>query len=436
MSQLDRIERLAKKAYSDQKTDLDRVNQILYLLDNPQNQYPVIHIAGTNGKGSTAAMLHSILQTAGYKSGLYTSPHFLSCNERIRINNHLITDTDLELCLAKVFSIPISTELSYFEILTVTAFCYFASKKIDFLVCETGLGGRLDATNAVKNKLVSIITSIDFDHTEILGDNLAKIAYEKAGIFLKGVPIVTNTGHAITDKILTKQSSLKNCPIFFYDRDFYSQKPTTNWQKLKQTFSYRGIDNNYSQIELAMLGEHQIMNATLALASIEIIKKQYPISNQSIYKGLKKASWSGRFEIRKLQYKDKSLTFILDGAHNAAGSIVLQKTLAASPYAKTNLVFIMNVLCNKDYQSICSNLSKLAKKVIILQLNNQRVLETNILHKEWQKYLPNSKIYIANNFMDVFKFLDNIDTSICVTGSLYVVAETLFFLKNAGLHAD
>lgn len=432
MSHLDTIKKLAKKKYSGQKIGLDRVSQVLHLLDNPQNQYPVIHIAGTNGKGSTAAIIHSILQTASYKSGLYTSPHFVSCKERIRINDQLISDTNLELCLAKVFSIPASAELSYFEIMTVTAFYYFANKKIDFLVCETGLGGRLDATNVVKNKLVSIITSIDFDHTEILGGNLAKIAYEKAGIFLQEVPIVTNTGHAVADKILQEQSSLKNCPIFFYGRDFFSQNPITNWQGLKQTFSYHGIDNNYPQIELTMLGEHQIINACLALASLEIIKKHYPLSDQSIYKGLKNASWSGRFEIQKLQYQDKSLTFVLDGAHNAAGSIALQKILVASPYAETNLVFVMNVLRDKDYQSICHNLSQLAKKVIILQIDNQRALETNILSKEWQKYLPLSKIHIANHFNEIFNFLDNQDISICVTGSLYVVAEALRFLKNFG----
>lgn len=406
---------------------------ILRLLGDPQNQYPVIHIAGTNGKGSTAAMLHSILQTAGFKSGLYTSPHLVSFNERIRINEEYISDSDLKICFSKVDAAIKDAgylELDYFGRITLAAFYYFALKKIDVLVCEVGLGGRLDATNVVENKLVSIITSIDLDHTDILGKDLENIAFEKAGIFKDKVPVIANTIYLNAKRVLERQSIALSCPVFFYGEAFFAKSIAVDWQAGTQTFSYCDIAGDCQNITLSMLGEHQIVNASLALAAIGIISskicnKKYIINQDVIFKGLQKAYWPGRFDIRNIRHNNRNIKFIIDGAHNVAGIKILTKTLRASPYAKNGLVFVINILEDKDYMEICKNLSGLAKKVVILKIANPRALQPQILRNECQKYLPAELIYIANNFTEIFNFLDPEENIVCVTGSLYLVADIL-----------
>lgn len=428
------LEALAKKEYTGQKPGLQRIRKTLAALGNPQDNFQAIHIAGTNGKGSTSAMLNSILVAAGLRVGFYTSPHFLDCRERIRINNTLITKKDLENTLKIIFATANAEQLTYFEILTVAAFQYFAEQKIDILICEVGLGGTFDATNSIKNKLLNVITSIDLDHMEFLGNNISKIAAEKAGIIESKVPTVVFTGHKDADEVIKNRCQEKNSPHYFSRRAFVARDLGIDWKNRKQLLDYRGIYSNHKNIKLNILGKHQISNASLALACSEILQKNYlyKISNQAIYDGLKNVSWPGRFEIRKLS--SPPATIILDGAHNAAGAKTLQKLLLSSPYPKKKLTLVINILQGKEYKKICKILRTVVDSVIILKLNSERALPQEILRHELAKYFPESKIWSIANFAELFKaeklkpLVKN--RVICVAGSLYAVGEAVRYFKK------
>lgn len=329
---------LASKEYTGAKLGLTRVRQALRELGNPHDRFPTIHIAGTNGKGSTAALLYNVLMAAGFRVGFYTSPHFLDYRERIRINEQLIPQRQLKQVLAATFSTSVGGELTYFEVLTVAAFKYFADAKIDVLVCEVGLGGRLDATNIIKKPLVSIITSIDYDHTEFLGNSLAAIAHEKAGIIKRGVPVVVNTGHRAADEVIKERCAKLKVRPYFLGKDFGCRKAgvAIDWKRKEQRFSYFGIKNNCVDVRLQLLGAHQVRNASLALAALELIgdklelilselcnefcsRRSRPavlaartktrggnvtvhhlgINEQTIRRGLQQARWAGRLDIRE-----------------------------------------------------------------------------------------------------------------------------------------
>jgi dihydrofolate synthase / folylpolyglutamate synthase len=430
MDELAKINALAKKEYVNQKPGLQRIRKVLVKVFNPQNSYPVVHIAGTNGKGSTATIVHSILVAAGYKVGLYTSPHFIDCRERIRINDKLISKPALQKYLAIIFAIPETAELTYFEILTVLAFKYFADNQVDIVVCEVGLGGRLDATNVVMNKLVSVITSIDYDHKEFLGNTLLAIAKEKAGIIKRGVPTVINSGHRSLDTEFSKICLAKKAPVYFLNKHFAGIYINTDWQNNQQVFTYQGIASNYKNLVLGLLGQHQVHNASLALACIEIIKKTFHIAEQAIVNGLQNAYWPGRFEVLQRSVAGMLRTIILDGAHNEAGIKVFKETFQASIYAKQQNVFIMSILKDKNYQQMCADLSVIAHKVIIFNVHPLRGLPNEALAEEWAKYLPDNKINVINKFSEFTKVITNSEKVICVTGSLYAISEAIKYVKS------
>ena len=403
------------------KFGLARIEAVLARLNNPAKQCRTIHIAGTNGKGSTAAILHSVLVAAGYKVGLYTSPHFLDVRERIKINDIVISEAAFERIGNTVLVIPESCELTYFEILTIVAFQYFAEEKVDFVVLETGLGGRLDATNVEQNKLLSVITSIDLDHTEVLGDDLEKITLEKAGIIKSRVPVVASTGHKICNLVIKKICLEQNAPYFLLGEKFFGKYLTTDWQVGFQTFSYNGIYNNYKELQLKLLGKHQIKNASLVVACVEILRRQYAasIADSAILQGLKTVTWPGRLEI----IHQFGRTVILDGAHNVAGINALVETLSDSPYANKKITFIFSVVREKDYPIMCQKLSVLAKRVIIFRASAERGVHEQELISKWSKYLPLQNIRTLTKFADLLQVLQPSDTVLCITGSLYGIAE-------------
>jgi dihydrofolate synthase / folylpolyglutamate synthase len=442
MNYIKQLDILAKKGYSrhqSHKPSLARIRKMLRALGNPELSFPVIHVAGTNGKGSTAAMLHSILVAAGYRVGLYTSPHFIDCRERIRINHELISASDFERALAAVFNQLMVGELTYFEILTAAAFVYFAKKKVDFVVCEVGLGGRFDATNAAKNKLLSVITSIDIDHAEILGKEIKTIAAEKAGIIQSKVPTVIYTGHKAADVIIAAKAKVARSPIYFLGRDFSAKDEKIDWRKRMQFFSYNGINAEYKNIAFNLLGKHQVRNASLALAAIEILRDKYDISDHAIFRGFKAVTWSGRFEIFDVAIKQRcgvqsrQIQVILDGAHNVAGAKALADLLLTSPYAK-HLTLVMSMLSDKDYRKTCRVLSEVAKEVVIFKANSSRALDPEILKREWSKYLSSKKIFVIDRFPQLFSLLRRNFNALCITGSLYAIADAIAYFKvDAGI---
>ena len=315
--------------------ELDRIRKIMELLGNPQNALKIIHVAGTNGKGSTCAIINQILFENGYKVGLYTSPHLIKYNERIKINNEPINDDTFYELVTEITDLAEKNGiyLTEFEILTAVMYKYFYDEKVDFAVVEVGLGGRYDATNCIKKPLISVITSISKDHTERLGSTTEKIAFEKGGIIKEGCPVVISKNNiglkTISDMAKDKLSKI-----------FYPKSANINFNK-KNIFEYDG--NNY---ELALLGKYQKDNASLALCTAELLGIT---DKNKIKKALKNVKWACRFEY----IKDKNI--ILDGCHNPDGAKVLKEALDYY-FPKQKRIFVYTSLKNKDYKSVQKNL--------------------------------------------------------------------------------
>ncbi len=342
---------------------------LLKKLGNPEKKLKCIHVAGTNGKGSVCAMLSSILANAGYKVGMYTSPHLKRFNERIRINSKLITGQDIAKYYLEVK--PYITNQTFFEITTSIAFLYFYNKKVDFAVLEVGLGGRLDSTNVIK-PLISIITNVGIEHTDYLGKDIKKIAYEKAGIIKKNIPVITAASGAALETI-KKISNKKNSKLII-----------TGQNKIKKYYNrknnYWSFDiNTCKNLKLDNLGgEFQIINAATAVAAIDTIKKNYSIkiNKKNIKNGLKKTKWPGRF-----QFTGKNI--LMDCAHNPDGFKLLAKELKNISYNK--LILVVGFSNDKDIKKISEIIKPKADRVIITKSGSERAAEPKIIKKYFNK---------------------------------------------------
>ena len=288
---------------------LDRMNQALALFDHPERQFLSFHIAGTNGKGSTAAMLHRILSQSGYRVALYTSPHLVSFTERIRVGDEEIAPNEVVALAQEIRNrtSAANVPLTFFEFVTVMAFIYFARRQIDVAVVEVGLGGRLDATNLVR-PVVSLISTISKDHEAYLGSDLLSIAREKGGIIKRGIPSVCGALPTEVAALLKDIADERAAPAYFLGRDFIFSL------KNEDRFDYRGLKWRLSDLDIALRGKHQKRNAALALAGLEIAAREFPVNESALRAGLRTVRWPGRFEI----LRDKP-TIVLDGAHNGEG---------------------------------------------------------------------------------------------------------------------
>ena len=311
--------------YAEEKFDLSRMNLLMNLLGNPQNHYDVIHVAGTKGKGSTCAIISSILTAQGYKVGFYSSPHMIDFRERIRINSRKIKTDEFVQQLDKMRkAIDKVKNISTFEISTALAFKYFLDKDVDIAVIEVGMGGRLDATNVV-NPVLSVITSISLDHTKILGETISEIAREKAGIIKPVIPVVIGKQENGAKEVLL-DAAKENTSLVIDVADEY------DWEQ--KTFSLEGQvftvsrcnkneqGENYGPFSLKLLGDHQIDNALNALAVMENLPDKYQVSRESLIKGFSEARWPGRFEVL-----ERNPLVIVDGAHNPDSFNKLAKTI-------------------------------------------------------------------------------------------------------------
>ena len=302
------------------KLGLQNIRRLLEKLGNPEKDLRVIHVAGTNGKGSVCSMLQSILTEAGYRTGLYTSPYIQSFNERIRIGNTMIPDEDLASITSEIKQAvdsmlqeghPHPTE---FEVVTAIGFQYFLREKVDVLILEVGLGGRGDSTNVIKKPLASVITPVDYDHMDQLGDSLEAIAGEKAGIIKQGCPVIVGKQDPKAMKVIKKTAEEKNAP-------YYSALPEKLiiHESLLQGQNFSVILNGvaYDQLRVALPGLHQVDNCLLVLKTLQVLQNSdmLQISDQALRSGLEKVRWMGRLEI--LQHNP---LFIIDGAHNIAGA--------------------------------------------------------------------------------------------------------------------
>lgn len=342
------------------KFGLDNIRRLTAAFDNPQRAFYSVHVAGTNGKGSTAAMIESVLRTAGLRTGLFTSPHLVSFTERIRINGAEATEEEIVSLAAEVREVAESIEdfcPTFFEVVTTMAFLHFRRRQVDWAVIETGLGGRLDATNILCPD-VSVITMIDYDHREFLGNTLAEIAGEKAGIIKQGRPVVSADQPEEALKVLRDRAAAAGSPLYVHRRDFFSENVSDDPEVPK--FNYQGLQR-YSDLTVPLAGLHQEVNASLAVRTAEIIQAGHPELCFDIPRGIGQVRWPGRLEMLSLDPP-----ILIDGAHNPHAAGVLAGHLRQLLKAKfKRIIAVLGVMGDKDVRGILTPLMDLAAEIIV-----------------------------------------------------------------------
>lgn len=414
-----------KKSY-----DFSRMRALLEELDNPHIGLKYLHVAGTNGKGSTSNFLYNILKMGGYKVGLYTSPHLERYNERIKINGVEISDEDFIRLSEKVFcaeeNITTNFEtLTFFEFITAIAFLYFNKEKSDYVILEVGMGGLSDSTNVIleEDKLASIITPISMDHTQFLGKNIEEIAYQKAGIIKKNVPVFSSNKEKIVKDIIEKVSKENNSEVFTLEDVEIS---SININDSFTEYNMRFYEDNLEKIKVNLIGYYQMYNSALSIMTILKLRDmgKIDISNENIKKGIENTFWAGRMEI--VREKPKML---LDGAHNLDGIRNLTKNISLFKYNK--LYIIAAILEDKEHKEMLKELSKYADEIVLVGIHTKRKTDPLILESEIIK--SNVVVSIIEDLEDAInnviqKASDN--DFIIVTGSLYLISEIKEILKN------
>ena len=366
---------------------LDNIKELLERLGNPQDQLKVVHIAGTNGKGSTLAFLAGIFRESGYRAGRYVSPASFYYEERFRINEENISKKDLCFYMEKIKNVAeemVKDGLSHptmFEIETALSFLYFLDKKVDVVLLETGMGGRLDATNVVKKPIATVIASIGMDHMQFLGDTLEKIASEKAGIIKEGCPVISYDNTKEVNEVIKNKAKQMHAKVTFVN----SAGIRVLQESLNgESFSYRSSDGRwYEKIEIPLLGRHQINNAALALETLNVVKNYYCISDFQTEDGMRKTIWRGRIEIL-----EREPMVICDGAHNPDGAKSLLSFLQNN-FTNQRLIYIMGVLSDKDYEQMVQILAPAADKIYTVAPDNPRALSSRELCNCISKYHQN-----------------------------------------------
>lgn len=387
---------------------LDRMKSLLALLGNPEQKIaPVIHVAGTNGKGSTIAFMRAILEASGYRVHVYTSPHLCRFKERIRLSGQLIDDKVLESLLPEVMTVAEKNPVTFFELTTAVAFLAFSQYPADIVLLETGMGGRLDATNVIPKPLATVITPISYDHMDYLGNTLSEIAREKAGIIKAGVPLVVGDQVPEVYEVLMEKAKALKCPVLKKSQELYS--------------------------DIALLGAHQVMNAGVALATLEAVKSFYPTSHSHRQQGLKAVQWPGRLQ----RLEDETLIDLcppgselwLDGAHNQAGGEVLKEVLSEWCRQENRpLVGIIGMSRSKDPEELLKPIVPYFDHIIAVSLREQESHSPETLVKIIEKLDPSKVTFMANSLKQAFKLFEKKIINyprILVTGSLYLVGETL-----------
>ncbi|MFC1924995.1 bifunctional folylpolyglutamate synthase/dihydrofolate synthase [Chloroflexota bacterium] len=407
--------------------DIGRIEALLKKLGDPHLAARSVHIAGTKGKGSTSAMIAAVLTASGYRTGLYTSPHIHTMRERIQVDGHPIAEEDfaalvesLKPEIEAVNSLGTFGELTTFEILTALAFTYFKQREVDFQVLETGLGGRLDATNVVKPE-VCAITSISFDHTEVLGDTLAKIAEEKAGIIKQDGIVVCAPQEPEAMMVIESVCREREARLIRVGEDLSWRRG--EFDLSAQYCQLKGMRNEYN-LTVPLLGEYQLINAAVAVGVLEILNELGAgLSNCNIVGGLSQVHWPGR-----LQILQQNPLFIVDGAHNADSAEKLREALKQY-FRFNNAIFIAGTSQDKDIAGIVAELSKLPATVIVTPSRHPRAATASDLAKEFSKW--DIEPQIAENVpaaVDLALEEAKPGDLICATGSLFIVSEVIEYL--------
>lgn len=405
------------------KLGLQNITRLTELLGNPQDSYKIIHVAGTNGKGSTSNMIHDVLMASGYKTGLFISPFLEEFTERIQINKQHIDKESLaritgavkekiEIMLAEGYNHP--TE---FEVVTTIGFKYFQEQKIDFLVLEVGLGGRFDATNSVRNTLVSVITSISYDHMEYLGDTLEKIAFEKAGIIKENSNVVIYPQEENIVNTIKEVAESKHASVYETRKENIVK---TNGDLTGQWFKYLKNDVfNLTEIKMNFLGEYQLYNALTALRALEIVKKAgYSITEESISEGFNNCRFAGRFEILR-----ENPVIVLDGGHNINGIEYFSKAVKEN-FKDKKIILFFGMLKDKNPEDVLSYILPLCKEIYTLTPDNPRAMKSSDLADLIKKH-SDLKVTPLYNYNEIIPLLKQTDKNeyIAFVGSLYMIGE-------------
>src|SRR5437773_1146620 len=454
------------------KLGLENTFKLAALAGNPQERLRFIHVAGTNGKGSTCAMLESVYRAAGLRVGLFTSPHLVSFRERMQVNRQLISEKDVVRlvaslrrhssagvspaqeaergCISRGWHAAVELQENpassghqepcglesrdpldrrdacpaFFEFVTVMALKYFSEQNCDLVIWETGMGGRLDATNIVP-PLASVITNIQFDHQNWLGNTLAQIASEKAGIIKPGLPVLTATDAPEALEVIAKTAREQDAPLM----------------KVGQASSLSVAGGT---LVLPLLGEHQRLNAALAVATVRVLQNKIPVSEEAIRRGLETVQWPGRLQ---LVTTASGQTFLLDGAHNAAGAVALREAVCSGAIQRAIPVrpssakgtrdfcrqdagstLILGVLEDKDWQQICATLAPLAGRILLVPVPSERTAAPELLRDACARVNPAAQTIAFPSLADALKQTAN-DPFVIITGSLYLVGEAMEWLE-------
>ena len=426
------------------KLGLENSFKLAALAGNPQDRLRFIHVAGTNGKGSTCAMLESIYRAAGLRVGLFTSPHLVSFRERIQVNRQLIRDIDVIRLVSELQewsrNFPAEAHPTFFEVVTVMALQYFAEQQCDLVVWETGLGGRLDATNIV-TPLASVITNIQLDHEKWLGETLKKIAREKAGIIKSNVPVITATDAPEAIAVIEETAARLNAPctkvgqLFPRSADFQSAvSQVGNLRTAPRAGHSADSKSAMQQIgnlrygeepALPLLGDHQRINAALAVATVRALQPVIPVGGEAIHTGLETVQWPGRLQI----VKRDDQTVLLDGAHNPAGAETLRAALKKYfPHSRPTM--ILGFLADKDWLRMCHLLAPLASEIFLTPVQSLRTASPGEMAEVCRRENPAARVAACARLAEA---LQRAATApfLVITGSLQFIGEAMELLQVA-----
>lgn len=397
------------------KLGLERVNELLGSLGNPQSELRFVHVAGTNGKGSICAMLASILKKAGLKTGLFISPYLRSFNERMQINGKMIEDSEVAALVEEIkpAADAMDDHPTEFEMMTAAALLWFSRQHCDIVVLEVGLGGRYDATNAIPCPDCCVIANIGLDHTAILGDSLEQIAYEKAGIIKDGAAVVLYQQYGETMEIIREVCYERGAELTVPDFDDIVPEFDS---RDGQVFSYKG--ENYA---ISLLGAHQLRNAAVVLETVEVLRRQgWSIENEAVEAGLYSVSWPARFEI---VHADEPW-FVVDGGHNPQCAAALAESIEQY-FPDCRRVLLMGVLKDKDYRRIVDILAPLFDAYVCVTPDNERALDASELAGLFKEY--GKEVQVCGSIHEGVDTARNIalelDGMVCACGSLYICGE-------------
>jgi len=410
------------------KLGLESMERFLAAVGDPHKDLRFVHVAGTNGKGSVSATLLAVLARAGYRVGLYTSPHLVSVRERFRINDALVSEEDFAGLATVIREVLDNHQITYFEFTTALALLWFAREKVDMAILEVGMGGRLDATNVIRPE-VALITNVALDHEAHLGNTLAEIAREKAGIIKPLVPVISGVADDKTREIVIRTCADLNAPLYLLGRDFSVSTAADN------TWTYKGIFTSHSGLRCRLVGRHQTSNSALALAALEILdKKDARVDEAAVRTGLMEVSWPGRLEHFQLPAKPGSSApeprrYLLDGAHNPAAVNTLKEALK-NDFSFDRLILVWASMLDKDYRSMLAIIAPLATHIVLTAVGIERAAPPQLLQEALppECRLRSRCVFPVTEALTAAAGLAGPRDLICISGSLYLVGEARHLL--------